>query len=153
MRAVSFAMLLEWLAGWFKQFPRARAGGASDAGAAGERAAERFLCERHGYEVVARNWRHGRDEIDLICRDGDVMVFVEVKARSAGALVPGYYSVDRRKKKALRRVIHAFLTSLKSRPRTFRFDIVEVELVAGRPDQVLVFENIPLFSKGYHVVR
>lgn len=134
-------------------FSRSRSGGASDAGAAGERAAERFLRERHGFEVIARNWRHGREEIDLICKDGDVMVFVEVKARAAGALVPGYYAVNRRKKKALRRVIHAFLTSLKSRPRTFRFDIVEVELVAGRPDQVLMFQNIPLFPKGYHFVR
>lgn len=153
MRVVSLAMLLEWLARWFKQFPGTRHSGASAAGVAGERAAERFLSERHGYEIVARNWRHGRDEIDLVCRDGDVMVFVEVKARSSGALVPGYYAVDRRKKKALRRVIHAFLTSLKSRPRTFRFDIVEVELVANRPDQVMVFQNIPLFPKGYHFVR
>jgi putative endonuclease len=146
-------MLLERLAGWFKLFSRRRAGSAGDAGAAGERAAERFLCARHGYKMVARNWRKGRDEIDLISWDGDVLVFVEVKARSAGALVPGYYTVDRRKKRALRRVIHAFLTSLKSRPRTFRFDIVEVELVAGRPDKVLVFQNIPLFPKGYHVIR
>jgi putative endonuclease len=146
-------MLLERLAQWFKMISRPRLGGARDIGAAGERAAERFLRERHGFEVVARNWRHGRDEIDLICREGDVLVFVEVKARSAGALVPGYYTVDRRKKKAMRRVIHAFLTSLKSRPRTFRFDVVEVEMQQGRADQVLVFKNIPLFPKGYHFVR
>ena len=36
-------------------------------------------------------------------RDRDVLVFVEVKARRAGALVPGYYAVDRRKRKVLRR--------------------------------------------------
>jgi len=146
-------MLLERLAQWFKMFSRTRSGGARDIGAAGERAAERFLQERHGFEVVARNWRHGRDEIDLVCKDGDVLVFVEVKARAAGALVPGYYAVDRRKKKAMRRVIHAFLSALKSRPRTFRFDIVEVEMQPGRADQVLVFQNIPLFPKGYHFVR
>jgi len=117
-------MLLERLAKWFKQFSPGGKGGARGVGEAGERAAERFLRERHGYEVVARNWRHRRDEIDLVCRDRDVLVFIEVKARSSGALVPGYYAVDRRKKKALRRAIHAFLTSLKTRPRTFRFDVV-----------------------------
>ena len=146
-------MLLDRLIRWFKQFSHGGAGGAREIGAAGERAAERFLRERHGYEIVAKNWRSGKDEIDLVCRDRDVLVFVEVKARSSGALVPGYYAVDRRKKKALRRAIHAFLTSLRSRPRTFRFDIVEVQMEAGRPDQVLVFENIPLFPKGYHFVR
>ena len=146
-------MLLERLKQWFKQFSPGQNGDARDVGAAGERAAERFLRERHGYEVVARNWRHGRDEIDLVCKDGEILVFIEVKARSAAALVPGYYAVDRRKKKALRRAIHAFLTTLKSRPRTFRFDVVEVQMEPGRPDQVLVFENIPLFPKGYHFVR
>lgn len=146
-------MLLERLARWFKQFSGAQSVRAHEVGAAGERAAELFLRERHGYEIVARNWRHGRDEIDLVCSDGDVLVFIEVKARSVGALVPGYYAVDRRKKKALRRAIHAFLTSLKVRPKTFRFDVVEVQVEPGRPDQVLVFQNIPLFPKGYHFVR
>lgn len=146
-------MLLKRLVNWFKEYSRHPVGEAQRAGAAGERAAEKFLRERRGFEIVARNWRSGRDEIDLVCRDGDVLVFVEVKARSAGALVPGYYAVDRRKKKAMRRAIHAYLTGLKSRPRTFRFDIVEVQLESGRPDQVLVFENIPLFPKGYHFTR
>lgn len=146
-------MLLDRLVGWFKQFSGRGAPAAQRLGAAGEQAALRFLRDRHGYEIVARNWRSGRDEIDLVCRDGDVLVFVEVKARAAGALVPGYYSVDRRKKRALRRAIHAFLTSLKHRPRTFRLDVVEVQLEAGRADQILVFENIPLFPKGYHHVR
>lgn len=146
-------MLLERLATWFKLFSGRPVEGARAAGAAGERAAEKFLRERHGFEVVARNWRHGRDEIDLVCRDGDVVVFVEVKARAAGALVPGYYAVNKRKKKAMRRVIHAYLSALQSKPRTFRFDVVEVQLEAGRPDQVLVFQNIPLFPKGYHLVR
>jgi len=146
-------MLLDRLLKWFKQFSGAPSVGAREVGAAGERAAEKFLRERHGFEVIARNWRHGRDEIDLVCSEGDVLVFVEVKARSSGALVPGYHAVDKRKKKALRRAIHAYLASLKSRPRTFRFDIVEVQMEKGRPDQVLVFQNIPLFPKGYHFIR
>jgi putative endonuclease len=107
-------------------------------------------------EIVARNWRNPRDlreEIDLVCRDGDVLVFVEVKARAARALVPGYHAVNKRKKRALRRVVHAYLSGLLHPPRTFRFDVVEVVLSEKLPPQVLHFENVPLFPKGYHVVR
>ena len=56
-----------------------------DAGARGEQHAADWLQRTHGFTVVARNWRDPRDrrrEIDLICRDGDVLVFIEVKART-----------------------------------------------------------------------
>jgi putative endonuclease len=82
-----------------------------------------------------------------------VLVFVEVKSRSADALVPGYYAVDRRKKRVLRRAIHAYLTQLRLRPRTFRFDDAEVMAGGQTPPQVLHFQNVPLFPKGYHVLR
>jgi putative endonuclease len=127
-----------------------------DGGTAGENAAADFLRQRCGYQVVVRNWhspRDRRDELDLVCRDGEVLVFVEVKARGAEALVPGYYAVDRRKKRALRRAVHAYLTALDYPPRTFRFDVIEVALSDRLPPQVLHFQNVPLFPKGYHVVR
>lgn len=100
--------------------------------------------------MVVRNWRNPRDqreEIDLICLDDDILIFVEVKARSTLALVPGYFAVDKRKKKILRRACKAYLKALHPRPRTFRFDIVEVEHgLAGAP-YVRHFENVPLFAK------
>ncbi len=86
-----------------------------------------------------------------MCRDRDVLVFVEVKARAAGALVPGYYAVDRRKKAVLLRATKAYLSRLNDKPRTFRLDIVEVELpfAPGGEPTVRHFENVPLFSKSY----
>jgi putative endonuclease len=129
---------------------------AGESGAEGERLAAEFLRGRQGYEIVARNWRNPRDqreEIDLVCRDGEVLVFVEVKSRPDTALVPGYYAIDRRKKKVLRRAIHAYLTQLRARPRTFRFDVAEVVTSTKMPAQVLHFQNVPLFPKGYHVLR
>lgn len=123
-------------------------------GTAGERRAEEFLRQR-GYRVLARNWRSPRDhrdELDLVCRDGDVLVFVEVKTRSADALVSGYYAIDRRKKKVLRRAADAYLKSLAPdrRPRTFRFDVVEVSNFRGKgEEEVRHFENVPLFPKHY----
>jgi putative endonuclease len=128
----------------------------AEAGARGEQAAADYLSNRHGFAIVTRNWRSPRDrrdEIDLVCRDGDVLVFVEVKARAEGALVSGFEAVDDRKKRALRRAVHAYLAALAHPPRTFRFDVAEVTLSGRLPPQVMHYENAPLFPKGYHVAR
>jgi putative endonuclease len=121
------------------------------AGAEGERRAADFLRTQRGYAIIARNWRDPRDrrdEIDLVCRDGDVLVFVEVKTRAAGALVSGYHAVGAKKKRVLRRVCTAYLRALRLdvRPRTFRFDVVEVS-EGGGGAEVYHFENVPLFPK------
>lgn len=148
-------LMLAWLIRLFRDNRRSPSGAAAR-GAEGERIVADFLSGRLGYEIVARNWRnpHERhEEIDIVCRDGDILVFVEVKTRPAGALVPGYYTVDKRKKKALRRVIHAYLMQLQIRPRTFRFDIAEVITNAKTPPQVLHFQNVSLFPRAYHVLR
>ena len=130
------------------------------AGARGERIAAEWLQRERRFSIVTKNWRSPRDrrlEIDLVGRDGEVLVFVEVKARAAGSLVPGYHAVDRRKKRALRRAIESYLAHLAEKPRTFRFDVVEIEFpAAGRhpglppaEPAVLHFENVPLFSKYF----
>jgi putative endonuclease len=125
-----------------------------NSGARGEEHAADWLRRKRGFVLVARNWRDPRDrrrEIDLVCRDGEVLVFVEVKARAAGALVPGYFAVDRRKKRIMRRAIDAYLSQLTKPPRTFRFDVVEIAHSTA-PDQVpevLHFENIQIFPKHY----
>jgi putative endonuclease len=136
--------------------PASPPAGNAGSGARGEQAAADFLQHRHGFAIVTRNWRSPRDrrdEIDLVARDGEVLVFVEVKARADTALVSGYHTVDKRKKRALRRAVHAYLTALKEPPLTFRFDVVEVALNDQLPPQCLHFENVPLFPKGYHVAR
>ena len=149
--------MLAWLNDvWQRLAPAPASSAASETGARGEAAAADFLVKRHGFAIVARNWRSPRDqrdEIDLIARDGDVLVFIEVKARAADARVPGYFAVDERKKRVLRRAVHAYLSALAQPPKTFRFDVVEVALSARLPAQCLHFENIPLFPKGYHVAR
>jgi len=136
---------------WFQRLVNFSSG--EDAGARGEKQAADWLEKNRRFVVVARNWRDPRDrrrEIDLICRDREVLVFVEVKARAEGSLVPGYYAVNKRKRKAMKQAIDAYLSQLRPAPHTFRFDIVEVSQSIGRtPPEVLHFENIPLFSKQY----
>lgn len=149
--------MIRWLKKvWTKLGPREVPSARAEAGALGEQTAADFLRTKHGYAIVARNWRNPRDlreELDLVCRDGDVLVFVEVKARAAGAVVSGYEAVDERKKRVLRRAVQAYLGQLAPVPRTFRLDIVEVTLGDRLPPQVMHYENAPLFPKGYHLSR
>ena len=149
--------MIRWLKSlWTKLSPGEAPFPQSEAGARGEQAAADFLQARQGYAIVTRNWRSPRDQrdqIDLVCRDGDVLVFVEVKARAEGALVSGYQAVNERKKRALRRAVQAYLGQLDPQPRTFRLDIVEITLSGRLPAQVMHYENAPLFPKGYHLAR
>ena len=142
-------MLREWLGGLVLRWKRGHATEDGVIGAMGERAAAEHLWREKGFAILRRNWRHGRDEIDLICRDGEALVFVEVKTRAAHSLVGGYHAVNKRKKRALLRAARAYIAQLAEKPRTFRFDIVEVEHVDGEQTALRHFENVPLFAKGY----
>jgi len=121
-------------------------------GERGERQAAIFL-QGMGYEVVARNWRNPadrRDELDLVCRDGEVLVFVEVKTRSSAAIVSGFYAVDKRKKSVVLRAAKAYLRKLpEPRPQTYRFDVVEVSARAEAAPEIRHYENIELFPKHF----
>lgn len=92
-------------------------------GRKGEDAA-RSLLERSGMKVLARNWREGRLELDIVCRDGDTIVFVEVKTRSqtthggpAAALTPA-------KQRTLYRAARAWLAAHDAWSSPCRFDVV-----------------------------
>lgn len=125
------------------------------AGARGESLARQHLEAVVGLRIVTTNWRNPRDrreELDLVAMDGEVMVFVEVKARVASARVSGYHAVNRRKKQVVQRAARAYLRGLKPAPRAVRFDIVEVAFPCkGSRDapEVRHFANVPLFPKYY----
>ena len=94
-------------------------------GRAGEDAAVALL-EREGYRVVARNVRLPGGEIDVIARDGDTIVFVEVKTRRSSTFGSAVGAVDARKRKTIRSVAADWLQIAAPRARA-RFDIVTVE--------------------------
>lgn len=107
-------------------------------------------CKRVlGYRVIVRNWCYKRDELDLICQDGEVLVFIEVRARAEDALVSGFYSVDRHKKNILRRGCRNYLKRLHSPPKHFRFDIVDVSISKDGGGTVRHYSNVPLFHKHF----
>ena len=59
----------------------------AERGQYGEDLAADYCKRTLGFQVIARNWRHKRDELDIVCLDAGVLVFVEVRARAADALV------------------------------------------------------------------
>lgn len=96
-----------------------------DAGLQGEKQAEEYLASR-GMTVLARRYRAGDGEIDLIMLDGETVAFVEVKARPVSARGAGLAAVTPLKQ---RRMTHAALNFLVEREwmhRCVRFDVVEI---------------------------
>jgi putative endonuclease len=92
----------------------------------GERQAESFL-KRRGCRILGRRVRVGdRDEIDLLVRDGEVLVFVEVKTRAHEDFGRPAEAVDRNKRRTLSRAAVRFMQRLPRPVGYFRFDVVEV---------------------------
>lgn len=94
-------------------------------GDAGEAAAERWL-RRAGLVIVARGFRVRCGEIDLIARDGPVVVFVEVKTRTQGAFGSPAEAVTAVKRGRIARVASVFLARSGWGEKACRFDVVEV---------------------------
>jgi len=126
----------------------------AERGRYGEWLSRRFLKGK-GYYVLVANWRNPmdrRDEIDLICKDKEVLVFVEVRARSTSSLVSGYDSLSPRKRRVLLRACKSYLNQRKQRPEHFRLDVMEVDLPVGTKGKAEIFhhENIALFPPRFH---
>jgi putative endonuclease len=96
-------------------------------GAEGEKLAAEFL-EHCGMQIVERNYRFERGEIDLIASDGDDLVFVEVKARRSSAFGPPEDAVDERKQEQIRTVAEGYLFERRIENRPCRFDVVAIEI-------------------------
>ena len=103
----------------------------------GERTAAEFL-RRRGFKVLLRGYRTAQGEVDLICRDGDVVVFVEVKARRRGHPAE---AVDRRKQQRLTLAALHFLKRHGLLETRARFDIVAITWPEG--DTPSLIEYLP----------
>ncbi|WP_041841405.1 YraN family protein [Actinoplanes friuliensis] len=94
-------------------------------GAYGERMAEEHL-RAQGLVVLARNWRCADGEIDLILRDGDDVVFCEVKTRRGDRFGTPAEAIGPAKVRRLRRLAAHWLSESPVRPHEIRFDVVAV---------------------------
>ncbi len=132
--------MLRRLLSWLLPGPRAET-----LGAKGERLAAE-ACRTRGARVLAMNWRHGRDELDLVLLERGVVVFVEVKTRMTHVAGAGLRAVDRRKKAALRRAAAAWIRQAPSVTR-HRFDVMEVMVCHEGPVRILHHRGEVLFGR------
>lgn len=96
-------------------------------GATAEDLAEEFLKNK-GYAIIKRNFHFGREgEIDIIARERDTLVFVEVKARHSSAYGTPEEAVTFRKQKTLRRAAEGYLYVNKISNQECRFDVIAVD--------------------------
>lgn len=117
-------------------------------GRRGEKQAERFL-KKAGYKILGRRVRAGKhDEIDLIARQDDTMVFVEVKTRKNETMGRPSAAVSRDKRRKLSRAAVTFLQKRKLRPPYIRFDIIEV---IDEPPEIRHIENAFQLEGGYRI--
>jgi putative endonuclease len=96
----------------------------NELGIKGEELAEKYL-RNSGYEILERNWRFGKDEIDIIARDGDFIVIAEVKTRRTNYFGEPEEFVSRQKQRFLIRAANAYIEKNDIDCET-RFDILSV---------------------------
>jgi putative endonuclease len=109
-------------------------------GRLGERAAQKQL-RRQGLKFLTSNFRSEHGEIDLVFREEEMLVFVEVKTRSSEDWSRPAAAVDARKRRLLSRTALDYLRLLHNPPVKFRFDIVEVLLTDGEVREVRHLPN------------
>jgi putative endonuclease len=118
-------------------------------GALGEKLARRFL-RRNGYKILYRNFR-GRSggEIDIVARDHDTLVFIEVKTRTRDDFGRPVTAVDRQKQRRISRGGLAWLRLLDEPDILFRFDVVEVMIAQGAKPRLELIKNAFRLSAPY----
>ena len=97
---------------------------------------ETLACEelrRRGYAILERRYRTRYGEIDIVARHGDVLVFVEVKARVGEAFGSGAEAVTGFKQRRVARMAADFLTRRRLQDRPCRFAVVSVAVGGERP--------------------
>lgn len=97
----------------------------------GEQAAAQFLA-RQGYMVCARQWRGAHGELDLVARDGEVFVFVEVRTRRNDTAEAAVESVGRAKQARLIALAHEYLEAHNlPLDAAWRIDIIAVDVAVS----------------------
>jgi putative endonuclease len=121
---------------WFKPLPEHLR-----RGRLGEAAAKKHL-RKQGLKFLAANYGiAGRGEIDLVFRDGECLVFVEVKTRSSEEWARPAAAVDQDKRRRLVKMSLAYRRLLPDPYVKYRFDIVEVLLADGKVKEVRHLPN------------
>lgn len=111
----------------------------TESGRRGEDLAAGYLLKNR-YRIIERNFRCPLGEIDIIAREGETIVFVEVKSRNSARYGRPEEAVDRRKQAKLSRIALAYLKGRSGLDARARFDVVSVYMGLPEPE-IRLFKN------------
>lgn len=121
-------------------------------GRAGETEAERFLRAK-GYTIVARNYRSGAGEIDLVALSRQTVVFVEVRSLSGPQFGDPLATVTPRKQRHIARAALSYLSRHRLHDRAARFDVIGIrwqnDRGAKRPARITHIQDAFELPSGY----
>jgi putative endonuclease len=100
-------------------------------GQRGEAIAALYL-QTHGCSIISHNWRCAHGEIDLIVREGQTLVFVEVRTRHASSTEPAFESLTPAKQRRMAACAAQYLTDQGMDEAEWRIDAVAVALRHGQ---------------------
>ncbi len=116
-------------------------------GQSGESLALQYLQKR-GYKLLEKNYRNRIGEIDIIARDGDTLVFVEVKARRSERYGSPRLAITPHKQRKISQTALAYLKYTRQMDCRARFDVVFVKSGGVRPEIELIQNAFPLCYDG-----
>jgi len=87
-----------------------------------------------GFEIVEMNYRFGHGEIDIIAKDGDTLVFCEVKMRKSEEYGDPEYAITSNKQKQIRKIAQGYLYEHEIREQDCRFDVVAIRMKRSTPE-------------------
>ena len=102
----------------------------NELGTKGEDAAVEYL-QKQSHEILARNYRYRKAEVDIISKDGKFIVFTEVKVRSTNAFGSPQEFVTKQKRQLIRQAAEEYLYQNKL-DTDVRFDIISINHKKGR---------------------
>jgi putative endonuclease len=114
-------------------------------GALGEKLAAEFL-KKKGYEIIETNYRRPEGEIDIITKQQNTLVFVEVRTRSSRQFGTPEESITQIKKERLRALAERYRQEHEELPDNWRIDVVAIEM--GQGGKIKRIEIIPNAIEG-----
>jgi len=110
-----------------------------DLGKKGEKIAARYL-QGVGYEILEKNWRFSRAEIDLIVKDGEVLVFVEVKTRTNVYYGRPEEFINERKRQLIEDAASQYMVK-SGHEWEIRYDVISVLLKKDGAEEIEHFKD------------
>lgn len=95
------------------------------------------LCRKKGYNIIERNFCTPFGEIDIIARHGNIVVFIEVKARTDDSYGAPFEAVTARKREKITKVAMSYMKRFREEVPA-RFDVISISMKSGNPDLVYI---------------